>query len=211
MLGGSLNGMRQETLWEAQKRRNPGHSAWYIQRFEQMRADGADLHGEARLIDAMAARGSRILDAGCGPGRVGGELAARGHRVTGVDIDPELIDAARRDHPDVRWIVGDLAELDLRGGGHPAGSDGVFDLVVCAGNVLTFLAPGTAGIVLSRFRAHLAPGGRVVTGFGSGRGYAAGDFLANAAGAGLTCTARFSTWDLRPWEPASDFLVAILE
>jgi len=56
--------MRKETLWEEMKRQNPGHSAWYIKRFEQMRADGADLHGEARLVDAMVPRGSRILDAG---------------------------------------------------------------------------------------------------------------------------------------------------
>jgi hypothetical protein len=35
-----------------------------------MARDGADLAGEARLIDAMVARGSGILDAGCGSGRV---------------------------------------------------------------------------------------------------------------------------------------------
>ena len=54
-----------------------------------MRRDGADLHGEARLIDAMLPRGARILDAGAGPGRVGGELSRRGHTVVGVDVDPE--------------------------------------------------------------------------------------------------------------------------
>ena len=102
--------MRKETLWEEMKRQNPGHSAWYIKRFEQMRADGADLHGEARLVDAMVPRGSRILDAGCGPGRLGGELARRGHTVVGVDVDPELIEAARKDHPDCTWLVGDLTE-----------------------------------------------------------------------------------------------------
>ena len=40
--------MRKETLWEAQKRSLPGHSAWYIPRFRQMRLEGAGLHGEAR-------------------------------------------------------------------------------------------------------------------------------------------------------------------
>lgn len=199
-------GMRNETLWEAKKRENPGHSAWYIARFEQMREQGADLHGEARFVDAMVPRGARILDAGCGPGRVGGELAARGHGVVGVDVDPELIEAARADFPDVQWFVGDLAELDL-----PA--EGVaepFDLIVCAGNVMTFLAPGTAVDVLTRMREHLAPEGRLVVGFGGNRGYAFDAFFADAAAAGLTVQQRFSTWDLRPFGPDADFLVAVL-
>ena len=198
--------MRHETLWEAKKRQNPGHSAWYISRFEQMRRDGADLHGEARLIDAMLPRGARILDAGAGPGRVGGELARRGHTVVGVDVDPELIDAARQDFPDVQWFVGDLAELDL-----PA--EGVaepFDLTVCAGNVMTFLAPGTAVEVLVRMRSHLAPEGRIVTGFGGNRGYAFDTFFDDAAAAGLSVQQRFGTWDLRPFAAESDFLVAVL-
>ena len=70
--------MRKETLWETKKRSSPGHSAWYIARFAQMREQGADLHGEARLIDALVPRGARILDAGCGPGRVGGDRTADG-------------------------------------------------------------------------------------------------------------------------------------
>ncbi|MBG0741228.1 class I SAM-dependent methyltransferase [Paeniglutamicibacter antarcticus] len=198
--------MHQESLWQAQKRTNPGHSAWYIQRFEQMRADGADLDGEARLLDAMAPRGSRILDAGCGPGRVGGEMSRRGHTVVGVDADFELIAAARKDFPDVLWLVEDLADLDLPA----AGIAEPFDVIVCAGNVLTFLAPETAPAVLRNFARHLGLGGRVVTGFGAGRGYAFEDFLIDAKESGLSCQSRFATWDLKPWTPSADFMVTIL-
>jgi SAM-dependent methyltransferase len=149
----------------------------------------------------MVPRGSRILDAGCGTGRLGGHLAAAGHDVVGVDLDPKLIEAARADHPGAEWLVGDLSELDL---------PGRFDLIVCAGNVMTFVAPDTRVEILRRFGTHLAPGGRAAVGFGAGRDYPFDAFLADAAVAGLIPELLLSTWDLRPFTPGSDFLVALL-
>lgn len=185
---------------------DPGHSRWYIERFRALARAGEDLAGEARLVDAMVPRGARILDAGCGPGRLGGYLATVGHNVVGVDVDPELITAAEQDHPGPRWLVGDLAELDL-----PArGITEPFDVIVAAGNVMAFLAPSTRGQVLTRLRAHLAGHGRAVFGFGAGRGYEFSQFLDDAAAAGYTQDILLSTWDLRPFTDDADFLVAIL-
>ena len=191
-----------ENRWLQMIEQNPGHSAWYIERFRTMAAAGDDLDGEARLIDAMAPRGARILDAGCGPGRVGGRLAALGHEVVGVDLDPELIEAARAEHPGAKWLVADLAELDL--GGTP------FDLIVCAGNVMTFLDPATSLEVLTSLGRHHAPEGRAVIGFGAGRGYPFEEFFADSAAAGLTVSQNLATWDVKPFDSGAEFLVAVL-
>ncbi|WRH26408.1 methyltransferase domain-containing protein [Arthrobacter sp. JZ12] len=197
--------MGKETLWEAGKRQNPGQSAAYIARWEKLQREGADLHGEARLVDALAPRNARILDAGCGQGRIGGELARRGHTVVGVDADAELVEAARAGHPGATWLVGDLSEVD-RSTPH---LEEPFDVIVCAGNVLTFLAPGTAPTVLERFHGLLAQDGRLVVGFGAGRGYSFDRFFDDAERAKFSVSLRLATWDLLPWAPSSDFLVAV--
>lgn len=126
--------------------------------------------------------------------------------MVGVDVDPALIEAAEQDYPGPRYLVGDLAELDLpaRGIAEP------FDVIVSAGNVVTFLAPSTRGVVLSRLRTHLAAEGRAVIGFGAGRDYPFDRFFADVAEAGLAPDLLLSTWDLRPFTDDSDFLVALL-
>lgn len=198
--------MTEQSAWTRMTQEDPAHSAAYIQRFRNLAAQGMDLVGEARLVDAMLPRRSRVLDAGCGPGRIGGYLHDVGHHVVGVDVDPELIAAAEADHPGPRWLVGDLALLDLPA----AGIVEPFDAIVCAGNVMTFLAESTRLEVLRRMRAHIAVGGRAAIGFGAGRGYDFGDFLADAAAAAWAPDLLLSTWDLRPFTPDAEFLVALL-
>lgn len=198
--------MVEESKWVALTRSEPEHSARYVQRFRDMAAEGRDLGGEARFVDAMVARNSRILDAGCGPGRVGAFLHASGHHVVGVDVDPVLIAAAEEDHPGPQWLVGDLAGLDLasRGIGEK------FDAIIAAGNVMAFLAPSTRRLVLSRLGAHLADEGRLVIGFGVDRDYEFNDFRSDARAAELNIDLQLSTWDLQPFTSESNFLVAVM-
>ncbi len=197
---------REPSLWEQKIAVDPGHSAWYVNRFRRLEADGVDIVGEARTVDAMLDRRSRVLDAGCGPGRVGGYLHRVGHTVVGVDLDPVLIEAAELDHPGPTWLVGDLSALDLAARGIPD----PFDVIVCAGNVLPFAAPSSRAEILRRFREHLVLGGRAIVGFGTDRDYPVEEFRDHAAAAGFDEDLLLSTWDLRPYAADSDFIVAIL-
>lgn len=196
----------EPSLWQRQVEADPGHSDRYVERFRSLEKSGFDIVGEARLIDAMLPRGARVLDAGCGPGRLGGYLHRVGHTVVGVDVDPVLIAAAEQDYPGPRWLVGDLSQLDLTALTPPQEP---FDAIVCAGNVVTFVAPSTRQQVLERLAAHLADDGRLVIGFGAGRDYVFEEFFGHAAAAGLTRQHTFSTWDLRPFDADSHFVVAV--
>ena len=173
-----------------------GRGASYDERFRALAESGVHVHGEADYVQALLPAGS-VLDAGCGTGRVAVELAARGYDVVGVDSDSSMLDVARRH--DLTWVLGDLATLDL---------GRTFDLVVCAGNVMVFLAPGTEEEVVRRLAAHLAPGGLLVSGWRTDRmGRSSYDEL--VAAAGLEQVVRHSTWDADPWRDDADWCVAV--
>lgn len=202
-------------MWDRLRAENPEHSADYAQRWRDLAAEGMDLDGEARFATALVAPGAAVLDAGCGQGRVGGYLSDRGYAVSGVDLDDELVAEARSAYPAAEWHVGDLATFDFlslaeqaRTAGSGAAASG-FDLVISAGNVLTFVDPTARRPALAGLRSALAPDGRLVTGFGLDRGYGLDDYLEDLAATGLAVQHRFSTWDLRPFEPSSDFLVCV--
>lgn len=60
--------------------------------------------------------GRPVVDAGCGSGRAVGELAERGARAVGVDLDPEMIAVARERWPAGEFHVSDACELPLETG-----------------------------------------------------------------------------------------------
>jgi SAM-dependent methyltransferase len=172
--------------------------ASYDARFQELAASGMDVHGEAAYVDALLQAGSSVLDAGCGTGRVAVELARRGHDVVGVDSDPSMLEVARRS-PDVVWALEDLAALDL-----PAR----FDLVVAAGNVMVFLAPGSEPQVVRRLAGHLRPGGLLVSGWRTDR-LAVSSYDAWVRDAGLEPVVRHATWEAQPWHEGAGWCVAV--
>ncbi|MBM3660632.1 MAG: class I SAM-dependent methyltransferase [Actinobacteria bacterium] len=183
----------------------------YDARWARLAEAGQSIHGEADLVDALLGEhgGRRVLDAGCGTGRVAIELAARGYDVVGVDLDAGMLNAARAKAPAIAWVEADLAHLDAVTE-LPAGGGGVgFDLVVMAGNVMIFVDPGTEGAVLRRLRDRTVAGGLLVAGFQVRPDrLALDDYDRLAADAGFSPVARFATWDREPYA-GGDYAVSV--
>ena len=182
---------------------------FYVDRFAREYAEGADLEGEARFVDVIAPRAARVLDGGCGTGRITAALHRMGHRVIGADRDSGLVEIARRRYPGPPFLASDLLSLSptaLSGAGGPA----ELDIAVLAGNVMVYLAPGTERDVLRRLTALLVPGGRIVTGFATDREYRVPDLDLDASAVGLDVEHRFATWHLDPWTDDADWAVSVL-
>lgn len=175
----------------------------YAARFAALADSGKDMHGEAQLCAALVPAGARMLDAGCGTGRVMIRLAELGYDCVGVDRDASMLAVARRQAPELPWIQADLATLDLAELNVAAD----FDLVVAAGNIFPLLAPGTEAAVVSRLAATLSSDGLMVAGFGLDEahlpvapGITLPQYDAYCEAAGLTLADRFATWDAHPYE-----------
>ena len=78
----------------------------YDARWRTLAAQGANVHGEADLVETLLREKgrTRVLDAGCGTGRVAIELARRGFSVVGVDADAPMLAAARAKAPELAWL-----------------------------------------------------------------------------------------------------------
>lgn len=185
----------------------------YAERFAALARSGADMHGEARFCAALLPAGARILDAGCGTGRVAAHLDELGFSCVGVDFDESMLSVARRTAPQIPWHQADLARLTAK---DLDGSSG-FDLVVMAGNVVPLLAEGTVGRTTVSLAALLRPGGLVVSGFGLDPAHLPprcpvtpiGEYDDACRSAGLALRQRYSTWDGRPFRESEGYAVSV--
>ena len=93
---------------------------------------------------------SRVLDLGCGTGRLTVAIAAAGHTVTGVDPDRDALAAARDKSDRVTWIEGTSTSLDDRS----------FDVALMTSHVAqVFVSDDEWTSVLADVRRSLVPGG----------------------------------------------------
>jgi SAM-dependent methyltransferase len=115
--------------------------------------DRALLSGFAELVRAAP---GPVLEVGSGPGEVTAYLHGLGLDISGIDLSPAMVAVARRDHPQVRYEVGSMTELDL--------PDASLAGLVAWYSVINLPDEALPG-VLAGFRRVLAPGAPVILAF----------------------------------------------
>jgi len=138
--------------------------SWDAQLYERQHSFVWKLGGD--LVELLAPEaGERVLDLGSGTGQLAAAIAERGAEVVGIDHSPEMVETARRNHPRLRFEVGDARTFAV---------ERPFDAVF-SNAVLHWVKP--PGQAVERVRHALKPGGRFVAEFGGAgnvRGISAG-------------------------------------
>lgn len=119
----------------------------------------------------------RVLDVGCGPGRLTAHLASLGLDAGGVDLSPGMVAEARRRHPSSRFEVGSMEDLAVE--------DAALAGVLAWYSVI-HTPPERLDGVLAELHRVLAPGGHLLVGFHAGDERRV---LTRAYGHDVTCVA----------------------
>ena len=135
-----MSGSAAPGAWDAARYQDKHSFVW---RF------GANL---LELLDPQ--RGERILDVGCGTGQLTAEIARHGAQVVGLDSSAEMLADARKNFPELQFVLADASQFDF-----PESFDAVFS------NAVLHWVKNADGAAASISRA-LRPGGRFVAEFG---------------------------------------------
>lgn len=119
----------------------------YRSNFSFVPGYGADV---ISLLDVQPSM--TCLDLGCGNGTLTAELAALGLDVTGMDASADMLDLARKTHPELRFVEGDAMSFSL-----PEPVDAVF-----SNAVLHWIDAERQADALAHVAAALRPGGQFV-------------------------------------------------
>lgn len=138
--------------------------------------DRAIIADFAARVALTAAR--RVLDAGCGAGRMAPVLAAHGLAYTGVDLSPAMVRIAQDRYPLHHFLAGSITALPV--------ADASADGILAWYSTIHTDADGLPA-VLREFRRVLVPGGLVLFGVQSGTGQRT---LRHAYGHEVTLTAH---------------------
>lgn len=107
------------------------------------------------LVRYREALSGRVLEIGCGGGRLTGYLAGIASQLHGIDISPAMIEHCRQAYPGVSFDVGDMRDL----GEH---ADATIDVVFAPLNVLDAVDDADRHRTLDEFRRVVVPGGKLI-------------------------------------------------
>lgn len=164
------------------------YAEWIAPELAAKPLDRALLSGFAELV--RVAEAGPVADIGCGPGRITEHLAGLGLTVFGIDLSPGMVAAAQRRHPELRFEVGSMTDLDL--------DDGELGGIVAWYSTIHVPDAQLPG-AFAEFARALAPGGYLQLAFQTGTGTARYDAFGEHA----------VSLDFHRREP--DDLVALLE
>lgn len=185
----------------------------YAARFAALAAEGKEMHGEAAFCASLLGPPARILDAGCGTGRVAIRLAELGFDCVGVDFDASMLSVARETAPGISWFQADLESLTSA----DLGDVTPFDLVVLAGNVIPLLTPGKVAPAVGALGKQLGPGGLLIAGFGLDAAHLPpgcpvtplAEYDDACTAHGLVLQERFLTWSRAPFADDDGYAVSV--
>jgi SAM-dependent methyltransferase len=103
------------------------------------------------LLNHAGSAGSSVLDVGCGPGHYCGRFVHDGYRATGIDLDEAMINEARLNYSEAKFLRLDMRSANSAGNG--------FRCIYSIGNVLAHLRREDLFSFLETVHAMLVPGG----------------------------------------------------
>ncbi|MCO1596868.1 class I SAM-dependent methyltransferase [Micromonospora sp. RHAY321] len=172
----------EDPLWAVLVQPGKRGGQWDVEEFLATgRADVEETAGRLRQL-GLPNRWERVLDFGCGVGRLSQALAPHAGEVVAVDIAPPMLETARRldrSAGNIRFVLNDAPDLSQFPDGH-------FDLVYSA-LVLQHLPRPAIDHYLAEFLRVLRPGGTAVLGLPTER----------------ACTARGIIWQVAPFRMIS--------
>lgn len=183
----------------------------YAQYARKMRCHidgGTDLEVDARFVDMLAPRCSKILDLGCGHGAAVSALRRSGHEAFGVDPTHEVLQVAL-DCFEGDWFRLLGAEKLAAGTLRAVGLPDQYEIVMMAGNVPAFLSGDSLGALFGQLERLLSPAGLLIIGTTANIKGGPADQDRAAKGTGMALVHRFGDWHLGAFGEGSTWSVSV--